>query len=462
VVVAGGAATGLTASLTAAGQILITDTANNGNLAVTGTATTGTTSYADQTANAGVLTITRGGVATTYTTATVATLLAAINTGVTQGSGAGIVTVAGGAATGLTAAVVGGEIQVTDTAGNNNIAVTGGASLDAGTTGFANSTAPTVQNLINAINGDTTVGAKASLVAGSLVITDPQFRNNLIASTTDTVIGALVAGAPTLFVTPNTVGTTSKNLNELQGNAVTPLTTTTVLTTGGVTSFTAGGKIFTFTASAGQTVGALISAINNPTTDPAGLQAFIGTTGTQTGQLIVTDPNDHNNITVNTTNTETVLGTLTNPAVTASATTDIFLSDDTTVGSSQIGVTFGSLTTAGITNGTGGSAVNLNAAGADILTQTDAQSTLTLISAAIANIASVRGTLGATVNRLTAASNVLNSQVINLTSAENTITAADIPTVVANLTKYSILEQTGISALAQANQQQQLVLKLLQ
>jgi flagellin len=467
VVVAGGAATGLTASVTAGGQLLITDTANNGNIAVTGNITTGTTGYADQSGTAATLSITHGTATTTYTTAasstaTVATLLAAINTGITQGSGAGIVTVGGTVGGALSAAVVGGQIQVTDTVGNNNISITGGTSLDTGTTGFAASSAPTVQNLINAINNDTTVGAKASLVGGSLVITDPQFRNNLVASTTDTVVGALVAGAPTLFTTPNTVGTTSKNLNELQGNAVNALTATTVLTTGGVTSFTDGGKVFTFTASAGQTVGALISAINNPTTDPAGLQAFIGTTGTQTGQLVVTDPNDHNDIAVNTTNTETVLGTLTNPSVTASATTDIFLSDDTVVGSSQIGVTFGSLTTAGITNGTGGSAVNLNAAGADILTQTDAQSTLNLISAAIANIASVRGTLGATVNRLTAASNVLNSQVINLTSAENTITAADIPTVVANLTKYSILEQTGISALAQANQQQQLVLKLLQ
>jgi len=70
--------------------------------------------------------------------------------------------------------------------------------------------------------------------------------------------------------------------------------------------------------------------------------------------------------------------------------------------------------------------------------------------------------LGASVNRLTAASNVINSQVQNLTAAQNTITAADIPSAVASLTKYSILEQTGISALAQANQQQQLVLKLLQ
>jgi flagellin len=153
---------------------------------------------------------------------------------------------------------------------------------------------------------------------------------------------------------------------------------------------------------------------------------------------------------------------LTNPASTSiAAPTNIFLSDATAVGSSQISVQIGALTTAGITNGTGGSAVNLNAASADITTQSNAQATLTLISSAIANIASVRGTLGASVNRLTAASNVLNSQVQNLTSAQNTITAADIPAAVASLTKFSILEQTGIAALAQANQQQQLVLKLL-
>jgi flagellin len=418
----------------------------------------------------GVLTVTRGGVATTYTVGTGAvtlqSLVTAINSGASVTGGGTIATtgvaVAGGAATGLTAALVGGQLQISDNADNNNIVVTGGATTINGGTTFADSTAPTVQNLINAINGDTTVGAKASLVAGNLVITDPQFRNNLVASTTDTALGALVSGAPTLFSTPLTTGTTSTNLNSLVGNVGVALTPATALTNGGITSFTAGGKIFTFTAGAGSTVGSLISAINNPLTDAAGLQAFVGTTGSSAGQLVITDPNDHNDIAVNSTNTETVLGTLTNPANTASATTDIFLSDDTTVGSSQIGVSFGSLTTAGITNGSGGAAVNLNAAGADILTQTDAQSTLTLISAAIANIASVRGTLGATVNRLTAASNVLNSQVINLTSAENTINAADIPTVVANLTKYSILEQTGISALAQANQQQQLVLKLLQ
>jgi flagellin len=98
----------------------------------------------------------------------------------------------------------------------------------------------------------------------------------------------------------------------------------------------------------------------------------------------------------------------------------------------------------------------------DLLTQSDAEAALADINTAIQTVAATRGQIGAVVNRLNAASDVINNQVQNLTSAENNITAADIPTAVANLTNYSILEQTGISALAQANQQQQLVLKLLQ
>jgi flagellin len=87
---------------------------------------------------------------------------------------------------------------------------------------------------------------------------------------------------------------------------------------------------------------------------------------------------------------------------------------------------------------------------------------LSSINQAIQNVASMRGSLGASINRLQSASNVINAQVQNLTSAEDGITAADIPSTVANLTKYSILEQTGVAALSQANQMQQLVLKLIQ
>ncbi len=415
----------------------------------------------------GVLSIARGGVTTTYTvgsgTVTLGTLIAAINSGTSQTGGGTVATtgvaVAGGAATGLQASLVGGQLQVTDTAGNNDLAVSGEAGVITGTTGVADSTASTVQDLINAINSNTTVGAQAALVNGQLQITDPQNRSDLTVNTDDPVLGAPVSGAPTNFTNTTTTGTLTPDTNEIVSNSGTALTPSTALTGTDTVSFSAGGKTFSYTEAPGDTVGDLISAINNPTTDPAGLEAYIGTSGTENGQLVVIDPNNNNNLAATSANTETLFGTFTNPTI-ATTSENIFLSDSTAIGSSQIAVTIGSLTTSGITNGSGGAAVDL--ASTDLSTQSDAQTALTLINQAIANVASTRGVLGASVNRLTDASNVINSQVQNLTSAENTITAADIPTAVANLTKYSILEQTGISALAQANQQQQLVLKLLQ
>ncbi len=100
---------------------------------------------------------------------------------------------------------------------------------------------------------------------------------------------------------------------------------------------------------------------------------------------------------------------------------------------------------------------------ADVLTSNAAaQTALTHINTAIAGIAADRGTLGANMNQLTAASNVMSNQVQNLTSAMDGITAANIGQEVANMTKFNVLNQTGIAALQQANQSQQSVLKLLQ
>jgi len=94
-------------------------------------------------------------------------------------------------------------------------------------------------------------------------------------------------------------------------------------------------------------------------------------------------------------------------------------------------------------------------------TAADAQATLSLINSAVANVAGLRGTLGANINRLQAASNVISNQTQNLTAAEDGIRAADIPSVVANLSRFTILNQSGISALAQANSAQQSILTLL-
>jgi flagellin len=133
----------------------------------------------------------------------------------------------------------------------------------------------------------------------------------------------------------------------------------------------------------------------------------------------------------------------------SSTTSSIFLSDSTPFGTSTIAVSVGVLSTA-----------SLNIVG-NLTTASLAQAELTNINAAVGEVAGARGNIGAGINRLQAASNVLNNEIQNLTTAEDQITAADIPTVVANLSKYSILEQTGISALAQANTAQQQVLNLL-
>src|ERR1700730_13465042 len=142
-------------------------------------------------------------------------------------------------------------------------------------------------------------------------------------------------------------------------------------------------------------------------------------------------------------------------SVFTASTTSIFLSDANS--SSQIAVTVGTLSSTAITNG--GSTANIH--GDDLTTAANAQTALTDINSAIANVAGIRGSIGAGINRLQAATNVINSQVQNLTSAEDGIRAADIPSEVANLSRFTILNQAGISALAQANSAQQSVLSLL-
>ena len=146
-------------------------------------------------------------------------------------------------------------------------------------------------------------------------------------------------------------------------------------------------------------------------------------------------------------------------SVFTASTTSIFLSDG--VGTTQIGVTVGLLSSSNIANASNSSAATVSFASDDLTSAGNAQTALTDINNAIANVAGTRGEIGATVNRLQASVNVINTQVQNLTAAEDQINAADIPQQVSNLSQYTILEQTGFAALAQANSVQQNVLTLL-
>ncbi|MGB8885624.1 MAG: flagellin [Candidatus Korobacteraceae bacterium] len=210
----------------------------------------------------------------------------------------------------------------------------------------------------------------------------------------------------------------------------------------------------TYGASTGDnTVGDLINDING---SGKGLIATLD----NTGNVVVTDTQNRGNTTdpladggsTIKINGDSAADTLAN--TTNSSTMDVYLSDSTTAGSSTIGVTLGTFDSSNM-NGISISNDNLQTAGSS-------QSALTDINNAIAQVAALRGSIGAGTNRLQAASNVMANQTQNLSSAQDGIQSADITQTVANLTKYQILSQTGISALAQANQMQQNVLKLLQ
>jgi flagellin len=111
---------------------------------------------------------------------------------------------------------------------------------------------------------------------------------------------------------------------------------------------------------------------------------------------------------------------------------------------------------------TAGAGVDFTAAGVTTLSAATAQAVLANVTSAIADVAFQRGTIGANINQLTAASNVASSESVNLTSAESSIRSTNYGQATSDLAKFQVLSQTGISALAQANSVQQEILKLLQ
>jgi flagellin len=98
----------------------------------------------------------------------------------------------------------------------------------------------------------------------------------------------------------------------------------------------------------------------------------------------------------------------------------------------------------------------------DLTTSNNASTALAQITTAIETISSNRGSLGAKAQRLNTLVNSLGIARENIQAAESQIRDADVAEEVVNLTKFQVLSQTGVSALAQANQSTQAVLSLLQ
>jgi flagellin len=97
----------------------------------------------------------------------------------------------------------------------------------------------------------------------------------------------------------------------------------------------------------------------------------------------------------------------------------------------------------------------------DLLTQAKAASAVGAIASAVAVLGAAQGAIGTLQNRLQYAISLAQSVVVSKQAAESRIRDANIAEESANMTRYTILSQSGIAALAQANQQPQNVLTLL-
>lgn len=96
-----------------------------------------------------------------------------------------------------------------------------------------------------------------------------------------------------------------------------------------------------------------------------------------------------------------------------------------------------------------------------LATKETSQLSLSSIDSALISVNAIRANFGAMQNRLQSTSNNLLVYDENMSAANSRIRDADVAAETTEMTRNSILMQAGVSVLGQANQQQQLALKLL-
>jgi len=92
---------------------------------------------------------------------------------------------------------------------------------------------------------------------------------------------------------------------------------------------------------------------------------------------------------------------------------------------------------------------------------TQSRSALAVIDGAIDNVSNFRSELGAVANRLQSVQQTIATSAESAASANSRIRDVDVAEETAAMARANVLQQAGVSVLAQANQQPQIALKLL-
>jgi flagellin len=327
----------------------------------------------------------------------------------------------------------------------NSANLTGGSANTAVTT-----TALTGSDLTIQVGTGTAVTIGQS-VAGSAGATAGQSAYSAYAKAS--AINA--AGVAGLTASASTTVTGAAAFSTITGGA--SGLTTYALSINGVNIYGSTGT----TIASGQTLtGSNVATQINLYTSQTGVTASLAASGALS--LTAADGRDINQ-------TETIVlgatgaGTGTGAAIAASGTAS--QARGTVALSAASSITIGGTGSADLGYNAAGQTISLGAAtlaNQNVLTVTGANNTIQAVDSALATVSAFQSSLGAIQNRFTSTVSNLQSTSQNLTASRSTIQDADFAAETAKLTQSNVLQQAGISVLAQANQEPQLILKLLQ
>ncbi len=296
--------------------------------------------------------------------------------------------------------------------------------------------------------GDATTDAsRAALVAGDLTINGISVGATSsaddTASTGSASASAIALAAAINEISDKTGVTATANENNIYSTAVG--------TTGGAFDFTINGVQITGTTTTdlSTNLSTVIDAINNKS----------GVTGVTAEAL------DNDQYTLTAADGRNIVTTVATAGDAGAPAADTYIAGVTLSGGGEIelGTLTGNIENSGLRVGTyGGSESGTLLQDIDITTAAGAEDAVTAIDNAINTIASRRAELGAVQNRFQ--NTIANLEVTseNLNAANSRIKDADFAQETAALSRSQVLQQAGISVLAQANARPQQVLSLLQ
>ena len=267
----------------------------------------------------------------------------------------------------------------------------------------------------------------------------------------------------------NSAAALAKSINEFTGDTGVEATARTEATLSGFAAGTVSFKLasdnstaidISATITAGD-FSSLAAAINDTTASTGVTAQVVNDAGTDKLKLVNDKGNDID-ITAYTntgTATATIVGSNTgDTGITFSGA----VTDANVTGSVDLSSSSAFSVSGGTTSIAAGGGTLSDVASIDITDAEGANAAIATIDAALNSINSQRADLGAIQNRFTSTIDAIATTSENLSAAQSRILDADFAAETAKLSKAQVLQQAGISVLAQANARPQQVLSLLQ